>query len=192
MKKSVLTVFLAIMLLMSACGTATEAAPPTPTPAPEITAAPEAEAGTAAKPESARPENTQPEQDGVSGTEAWEKTAEYMASVEEQSEQIKAALTGAMTQLEMNTSAGQLYTLWDDALNYLWAELKAVLPEERFSLLLDEQLAWIAEKETAVEEAGKEVEGGSMYPLVVNSTAAEITETRVYELYELLRQYNSK
>ena len=46
---------------------------------------------------------------------------------------------------------------------------------------------WIAEKEKAVEEAGKEVEGGSMYSLVVNMKAAELTEERVYELYELLK-----
>ena len=45
----------------------------------------------------------------------------------------------------------------------------------------------VADKEAAVEEAGKEVEGGSMYPLVVNSEAAKLTEERVYELYEQLK-----
>ena len=39
-----------------------------------------------------------------------------------------------------------------------------------------------------MEEAGKEVEGGSMYPLITNTKAAEITEERVYEFYELLKQ----
>jgi len=52
---------------------------------------------------------------------------------------------------------------------------------------LDEQRTWIAEKEKAIEEVGKEVEGGSMYSLIVNTEAARITEERVYELYEFLK-----
>ena len=43
-----------------------------------------------------------------------------------------------------------------------------------------------AEKEEAVEKAGKEFEGGSIYPLIVNTEAAKITEERVYQLYEIL------
>ena len=66
-----------------------------------------------------------------------------------------------------------LYELWDDVLNYLWGELKNALPKEEYEKLLDEQRTWIAEKENALEEVGKEVEGGSLYPLVVNSEAAE-------------------
>ena len=44
-----------------------------------------------------------------------------------------------------------------------------------------------AEMKAAVEAAGKEVEGGSAYPLVVNSEAAKLTEERVCKLYELLK-----
>ena len=72
-------------------------------------------------------------------------------------------------------------------MNTLWAELKEQLPEEEFAELLDEQRTWIAEKEQSMLDAGKEVEGGSVYSLVVNMKAAEITEARVYELYELLK-----
>ena len=87
----------------------------------------------------------------------------------------------------MNLKSQELYELWDGALNYLWGELKDSLPEEDFSKLLDEQRIWIVEKEKSVEEAGKEVEGGSIYSMVVNMEAAKITEERVYELYELLK-----
>lgn len=111
--------------------------------------------------------------------------ADYMASVEEQAAAVEDFLThDAMTQAEMNLKSHELYQIWDDALNYLWGELKHNLPEDEFAVLLEEQRAWIAEKEAAVEEAGREYEGGTIYSLIVNSTAAEITEERVYELYE--------
>jgi len=113
---------------------------------------------------------------------------EYMASVKEQSDAIKHFLENdAMTQIDMNEKSGELYKLWDDALNHVWGELKAGFPEEEFEELLDEQRVWIEDKEKRVEEAGKEVEGGSIYALIVNSEAASITEERVYELYELLK-----
>lgn len=113
---------------------------------------------------------------------------EYIANIEEQSDSIKDALENeVVTQAEMNEKSQELYELWDGALNYLWGELKKVLSEEEFEKLRDEQRTWIAQKEEAVETAGKEFEGGSLYPTIVNSEAAEITEKRVYELYELLK-----
>lgn len=113
---------------------------------------------------------------------------DYMTSITKQSDIIKASLEqDTLTQMDMNLKSQELYELWDDALNFLWGELKDSLPEEKFSKLLDEQRTWIAEKEKSVEKAGKEVEGGTMYPLVVNMEASKITEKRVYELYELLK-----
>ena len=112
----------------------------------------------------------------------------YIASIEEQSDSIKYALENeVVTQDEMNGKSQELYELWDGALNYLWGELKNVLSEEEFEELRDEQRLWIAQKEESVENAGKEFEGGSLYPTIVNTEAAEITEKRVYELYELLK-----
>lgn len=112
----------------------------------------------------------------------------YMATIEEQSDDIKYALENeVVTQMEMNEKSQELFELWDGALNYLWGELKNVLPEKEFEELRDEQRTWIAQKEEAVETAGKEFEGGSLYTMVVNTEAATITEKRVYELYELLK-----
>ena len=120
-----------------------------------------------------------------------EKGAEYesyMASIEEQSDSIKYSLENdPLTQTEMNEKSQELYELWDGALNYLWGELKNTLSEEEFEKLRDVQRTWISEKEKSVEEAGKEFEGGSLYPTIVNGEAADITEKRVYELYELLK-----
>ena len=52
--------------------------------------------------------------------------------------------------------------------------------------LLQEQRAWITEKEAEVKEAGEAVGGGSMAPLVANQRAAQITRKRVYELASYL------
>lgn len=65
--------------------------------------------------------------------------------------------------------------------------LKNELSEEEFQPLLEEQRAWIRKKEAEVEEAGKEVEGGSLYPLITYTIAADLTEERTYELYEMLK-----
>ncbi len=157
MKKRILLLLLALVLLMAGCGAEQEEVPQVqPTP-----------------------EQTVMEDNDVFG--------DYMASIEAQSEAIKTSLEqDALTQADMNMKSQELYELWDGALNYLWGELKNRLPEAEFAKLLDEQLNWIEEKEQAAEEAGKPYEGGSIYPLIVNSEAAAITEKRVYELYELL------
>lgn len=112
-----------------------------------------------------------------------------IASVEEQSKSIKTFLENdALTQADMNMKSQELYELWDEALNYLWGELKSSLSQEKFEKLLDEQRIWIVEKEKTIKEVGKEVEGGSLYSLIINSEAAKLTEERVYELYELLKE----
>ena len=114
---------------------------------------------------------------------------DYIASVKKQSDSIKYSLENdELTQFEMNEKSQELYELWDDALNELWSKVKSSSSEEEFSKLLDEQRAWIAQKEKSAEEAGKEFAGGSIYSLIVNMEAAKITEERVYELYELLSE----
>ena len=120
-------------------------------------------------------------------TEESNKLDSYIATIKAQSDSIKDSLENEeLTQTDMNIKSEELYKLWDDALNYLWGELKNSLPEEGFKKLLAEQRIWIEEKEEAVEEASKEYKGGSIYSLVANMEAAKITEERVYEFVELL------
>lgn len=142
--------------------------------------------------EHANPEdnaNNVTEQNVIPSADTNDRLDNYMVSVKEQSDSIKTFLEyDAVTQNEMNMKSLELYELWDEALNYIWGELKISLSEEEFAKLLDEQLVWIAEKENASKEAGKEFEGGSLYPLIVNGRAAALTEERVYELYEILKE----
>ena len=114
--------------------------------------------------------------------------ANYLASVEGQSNALKALLEkDPLPQVDMNMKSEELRQLWDAALNMLLNNAKSVLPEAEWNALTEAQNAWTAATETAVAAAGKDWEGGSMYPLVVNMEAARLTEARVYEIYEMLK-----
>ena len=102
------------------------------------------------------------EQNGFSSYEMKNPIDGMLETVKNRGQEITTSLEeDDLTQFEMNEKSLELYELWDGALNTLWTELKAKLSEEEFQQLLCEQRVWIAEKEAAVEEAGKEVEGGS-------------------------------
>ena len=110
--------------------------------------------------------------------------------IEEQAAAIEDALVNdaTLSQGDLNVKSGELYELWDSMLNIIWKALQRVNDADTMRALTDQQLKWIAEKEQAVEEAGAEVEGGSLYPLITNTKAAELTKARVYELLALLEQ----
>ena len=118
----------------------------------------------------------------------WKTTEEYLTSVKEQADAIKASLEqDDLTQTNVSLLSEELRALWDKALNYLLDEAKKTLPEAEMEKLTAEQSAWEADMEAAVEAAAKEYEGGSIHTLVINSEAAKLTQERVYELYELLK-----
>ena len=91
----------------------------------------------------------------------------------------------SLAQIDLNFLAGDLYYLWDGQLNRIWDYLKEEMEEDAFAALRDEQIAWIAEKEAAVEKAGAVYEGGSIQPMIMQTEAARITKERV----EVLLQY---
>jgi len=110
-----------------------------------------------------------------------------IAEAESKAAKLEEALQEAVTQTDMNLLSSEIYQVWDDVLNRVWGILKnGVLDAETMEALTEEQLRWITEKEAAMQEAGAEYEGGSMYALVVNNKAAELTRLRVYELAEYL------
>ncbi len=128
------------------------------------------------------------EQNGFSSHEFFVCLDEYLAYSQEQAQSISAALENdPLTQNELNLKSQELAELWDAALNAVLSKLQGSLSEEELAALTAEQQAWMAEKDKAVEEAGKEVQGGSIYPLIVNSEAARLTEERVFELYARLK-----
>lgn len=104
-----------------------------------------------------------------------------------QAAEIEKKADGGADQSTINMSAEELYILWDNELNSMWARIKKILPEDTFAALTEEQLAWIADKEAAVAAAAAEIGGGSMSASVEFGRGAGITRERVYELAEYLR-----
>ena len=127
-------------------------------------------------------------QNGFSSHNFFVSLDEYLAFIQEQASILSASLANdPLTQYELNLKSQELAALWDAALNAVLSKLQGSLSEEEVAVLTAEQQAWMDAKDKAVEEAGKEVQGGSVYPLIVNSEAARLTEERVFELYERLK-----
>ncbi|MBP3684574.1 MAG: DUF1311 domain-containing protein [Oscillospiraceae bacterium] len=118
------------------------------------------------------------------GGDPFQEIREMVPAAEEADAEADLWLQTHYTQADMNDAAFQRYQRWDDILNAQWAVLKNTLPEEVMRDLTNEELQWIRDKEQAVKEAGAEVEGGSLYPTVTNSVAANLTRDRVYDLLE--------
>ena len=111
-----------------------------------------------------------------------------LSQVEEKEQELDAKLqAGDLTQMDMNQTSYEIYKLWDDELNSIWARLKTTLPEDEMAKLTTQQKQWISDKEKAVKEAGAECEGGSIQPCIENDKASELTKKRVYELAGYLK-----
>lgn len=113
-----------------------------------------------------------------------DEIAAEISYAEEQEKEVEKKQGEAVTQMEMNITATEMYQLWDDTLNAVWKLLEANLSEADMEVLRKEEREWIASKEASVREAGLENEGGSLQPLVEAMEAAELTKARVYELQE--------
>lgn len=115
-----------------------------------------------------------------------EVVQQELAWAETTAAQVEAELENAMTQMDMNLLSGDLYRVWDTALNTVWQQLKRELDADVMAQLTDEQLTWITDKEAAAAVAGAAYEGGSMQGMVISLEAAELTKQRVYVLAEYL------
>ena len=128
------------------------------------------------------------DQKGFSSYEVMSPMDELLNIAENNAKAITDSLENEdLNQAELNEKSAELYKVWDKLLNDFWAELKGSLPKDEYETLLNEQRAWIKEKEAAVEKAGAEYAGGSAEPMARNMKAASMTEERVYELYKLLK-----
>ncbi len=110
-----------------------------------------------------------------------------LADLEAREAELNQKANAYADQATLNITAQEIYTLWDDELNSMWARIREILPADTFDALTQEQLAWIADKESAVAAAVAEVRGGSMSASVEFGKGASITKERVYQLAEYLR-----
>lgn len=131
--------------------------------------------------------NNEAQQYGFSGWDLVKQAKDSAASAETWAASLEEELEKkTLTQAEMNEKSMELYQIWDSTLNMVWNVLKQTQDKEAMDALTEEERTWIAQKEQEAAEAGAEVQGGSMEPLLVNRKAAELTRQRVYELLELL------
>lgn len=106
-----------------------------------------------------------------------------LSKLEEQDNAINDKLRNeSLAQDEMNRLTAQRYKLWDDELNSIWSHLKDTLDDGTMSTLKEEERSWIKDRDSQIEAAGKEAEGGTMQPMLENDAGADITRERVYEL----------
>jgi uncharacterized protein YecT (DUF1311 family) len=87
-----------------------------------------------------------------------------------------------MGQQEINQLTAQWYQFWDDEMNFLWDRLSEEVDEETKAELLEEQQAWLQQKEEKVKDAGAAFSGGSLQAQLENMTAEEMTRARAYVL----------
>lgn len=111
---------------------------------------------------------------------------EELAWIEAQSEEIANRDWAYMPQQEMNLTTGEWYKLWDDELNSLWSRITEEMDPADKEALLQEERAWVEQKEAAVTEAGQEALGGTLQPQLENGTAMRYTRKRAYELAAIL------
>ncbi|MCR5415760.1 MAG: DUF1311 domain-containing protein [Pseudobutyrivibrio sp.] len=109
-----------------------------------------------------------------------------LEAIEEKNSALNDTDTSDMTQFEMNTLAGERYSLWDDELNSIWSRLTEQISASEKETLVKEQQAWIKRKDGAMDVAVIENGGGSIGPLLRAEEGADLTRVRVYYLAEKL------
>jgi uncharacterized protein YecT (DUF1311 family) len=125
------------------------------------------------------PESTENQNTEKSETESIQ---DEIAKVEVKSVEYENTDMSNMGQQDINKLTSDWYQLWDDELNSLWSRLNNELDSETKAKVLDEQRAWVTEKEASIEEAGESVQGGSLQSQVENTVAEQKTRARAYVL----------
>jgi len=93
----------------------------------------------------------------------------------------------AQTTVDMVAYSGKLYEISDDCLNELWNLIRYNIPEDKYAEILEEQRAWIKEKEEKAKEIADVYAGGSMASVDINDTLARLTMERCAKLVEYLQ-----
>lgn len=95
-------------------------------------------------------------------------------------------LINAMTTMEMVECLSKMYEHSDECLNYIWNLVRYNTEEGVFADILEEQRAWIKEKEMAAEESQSMYEGGTLAQVDYLSVLADMTIKRCEELIKYL------
>lgn len=98
----------------------------------------------------------------------------------------------AQSQHEMNAQAAADFAKADKELNAVYKQLTAQLQPLTREKLITAQLLWIKLRDADAEARASEWEGGSMYPMIYESTRARSTRQRVTELRQWLDEFKER
>jgi len=91
----------------------------------------------------------------------------------------------SQTQAEMNQDAAQRFAKADAELNVVYKKLMASLDDVAKEKLRAAQRAWVAFRDAEATFEADESRGGTLEPLLVFTTQADLTEERIGVLREI-------
>ena len=83
------------------------------------------------------------------------------------------------SQAEMNVGSGTICCYWNALHEAVNTHLKTVLSAQEYEMYLQDNKAFLTARDAAMQEAGKDVEGGSLYPVVTNGAYSTETKKRM-------------
>jgi uncharacterized protein YecT (DUF1311 family) len=101
---------------------------------------------------------------------------------EQELARLEKAFSSARTQWDMNETSGELAKYWDRALEKEEAKILASCDAERAKLFRNAQKSWREYRLAETKLQGDSYRGGSIQPMIHNTTFASITAQRVKEL----------
>ena len=94
----------------------------------------------------------------------------------------------AQTQAEMNQQAINEYRTADSVLNVTYKNVMLYLTGNQKKMLLSAQRSWVKFKIAHCETVALSYEGGSIQPLVKYSCLTEVTNERIKQLEDLVKE----
>lgn len=85
---------------------------------------------------------------------------------------------------DRNEAEAEVIKRWDDALNEIYDVLKQQLSAEDMNNLKNEEIKWISYRDDKAKEDSSASKGGSIYTYIYESSVAETTKKRCYELVD--------
>ena len=111
----------------------------------------------------------------------WDRD-DFLRRAAEVEDYARAHLETSTNQRQRVEESEILYEKWDELLNEIYGYLREQLSEQEFSVLREEELAWIREKEAAIEAAGENCDNSAERSIQENLEAIYYTQNRVYTL----------
>jgi len=100
--------------------------------------------------------------------------------------QIRAALDKARTQTDMNLASKKISEFWDAKLASVEKRIEGKLDEQELKRFSESKSLWQRYRMEEVKFRTDFFAGGSIQPLIANTSYSQITEHRVTELESLL------